>query len=200
MKIIKNNLKLVLVSVITAIICISGTVLAVTMITADNITYIDKNNNTTTVENALDKLYELAEKEIEFGTPIYNTSAGDRIIKRETSLELSAGKYLIVSFQGMSFASSATTWPTSYSPNVTNSAYDNLSCTNTSCEPIVLSSYWDRVRSTGTISSNYVHSQGWYILYYLDLEEGDTVTAYNGSTTNSNTNSQYITLTAIPII
>ena len=52
-KIIKENIKLVLVALITGIICISGTVLAENLISANQIGY-----NNTTVADQLDSLYQ----------------------------------------------------------------------------------------------------------------------------------------------
>ena len=62
-KLIKENVKLVLVAIITAIICISGTVLAESVINANQIGY-----NNTTVKDALDGMYRINSFQTDYST------------------------------------------------------------------------------------------------------------------------------------
>ncbi len=65
---IKNNIKVIFAIIVTAVLCISGTVYATTKYLSSDITYKD-----TTVENALNELYQNNLKSINFVTN-YNNS------------------------------------------------------------------------------------------------------------------------------
>lgn len=56
-KFIKNNVKIISTIIVTAVLCISGTVYATTKYLSSDVTYKD-----TTVENALNDLYDYNEK------------------------------------------------------------------------------------------------------------------------------------------
>ena len=53
--------KTILTVILTAIICISGTVFAVTQINANQVSYTDKENNEVKLDTALDTLYDKSE-------------------------------------------------------------------------------------------------------------------------------------------
>lgn len=62
-KFIKNNIKVISAIIVTAVLCISGTVYATTKYLSSDVTYKD-----TTVESALNDLYEKSSRSIKFIT------------------------------------------------------------------------------------------------------------------------------------
>lgn len=93
-KIIKNNLKVVLAIIITAIICISTTAYAITKIYARDITFTATNENftATNVEDAINELYENAS----------NIDLGNLYFRHDTDTKLTiptkAKKYIMFGY------------------------------------------------------------------------------------------------------
>ena len=94
-KFIKNNVKIISTIIVTAVLCISGTVYATTKYLSSDVTYKD-----TTVESALNDLYEKSIINITF----YGRTIGSKSESSSISLTLTQkvekGKYLIVYQRG----------------------------------------------------------------------------------------------------
>lgn len=200
MKILKNSM---FTFILGAIIFSTITALAISGINANQITYTDKNNTDTTVNLALDKLYNNLDSRIimnTFGEAQYATSYGDRIANRTATINLNKGKYLLIDTKAFDFYHTDTIYPSAYE-NTNNSGlnYKNLSCSSSNCTINYLGGYYNRVRSSSSSDLGYQHVVGFTITYYVEIKENnDTISAYinDGVTTY---NGEYETLIAIPI-
>lgn len=195
--------KTIITVIITAVICINGTALAVSGINANQVSYTDINNQETTVNLALDNLYNNLDSRIimnTFGEAQYATSYGDRIANRTATINLNKGKYLLIDTKAFDFYATGTNYPSAYE-NANNSGlnYKNLSCSSSNCTINYLGGYYNRVRSSSSSNLGYQHVVGFTITYYVEIKENnDTISAYinDGVTTY---NGEYETLIAIPI-
>jgi len=110
MKIVKENLKVILAIMITATICITGTVYATTRFNANEIGY-----STTTVADALDSMYQTmfsnnySETEKQVGTwidgkPLYQKTYIDTLSSSSATQSISIGEsYSVVNIYAVIF-------------------------------------------------------------------------------------------------
>lgn len=179
----KKNIILVL---ITAIICISGTVLA-TNISADQIQY-DEN---TTVKDKLDDLYDKANREPQFGTALYSNSSGDQLASRTGSLNLTKGKYIVLVGLVSAYLQSTT-------ESKTISGVP-LTCSN-DCTTQKISSYGvAQTSSAKSADSNYSKLGVQTSIYYVKLNSNSGTVSYTYNTDAYNTVANSIIIHAIPI-
>ena len=95
-KFIKNNVKVIVAIIVTAVLCVSGTVYATTKYLSSDVTYKD-----TTVENALNDLYEKSIKNITFyGRVAGAISETGASVSTSLTKNIEKGKYLIVYSRG----------------------------------------------------------------------------------------------------
>ena len=88
-------MKKIFIFVLGIVVAGSIGVYAGSRINADQITYLDKNNNEITVDTALNDLYDKADKNVTFGTVTQKSSQGIRTASRSSSLTLNKGKYIV---------------------------------------------------------------------------------------------------------
>ena len=211
--------KTILTVLITAIICITGTVIASNYL-ASEVVY-----NDTTVENALNELYTVHETyknltsettassndilngktaynssgelitgsndgSINIGTPIINSYQGTIKNNNSTSINLTKGKYIVI-------ASIVQSWiyggnsavGTNYDEQYINVTYTN------NCNLHFIKTRSDQ---TGSLSSNNLNGFLSEQYYILDVESDTSVLNAVWNSTQSNNTGFIINLTAIP--
>ena len=179
--------KIILTAIITAIICITGTVYAVSVINAGDVTYKDSN-----VETALNNLYITANKDLKdyLEEPTYYENYGQDTIDRTLSQSISKGKYLLVISEGKSWTRTSEVYGAS-------NTSANITCASNNCLLTKLSGRFIRVPSQ---EAQLVINNKAY-LYYLEVKETtDTINILQGSSAGSGSNKpQYLNLQVIPI-
>lgn len=200
MKFINNNLKVVIAFVLGLIISGIG-VYAIT-INSTQIVYVDGNNNETTVKAALDNVYNNLDTKMmlnTFGTTQYASSQGDRIANRTATKEITKGKYIVVDNKAYNWMAENATWPAEQGSNITNTRYNNLSCTSGNCVINHIGRYYNRVLPSTKYLNLYHQIASFTYVYYVEIKENtDTISAYVNDGANSSL-SQTETLIIIPI-
>lgn len=202
---LKNNFKVLIAIIITAIVSSSITGVIAYNISARDITYTpsDKNINIDNVESAINDLYTNSRKINDnlFKTALYASSQGDRSGKRSVSLQLSKGKYIVNVMKGTNWANSAESWPNLKTSEFNLGAnYESLNCSNESnCTIKLLGKYWNRVRPSAMYSGAYQHYTALSHIYYIEVKTtAEDVSSYineEASTIAGNS----VTIMAIPI-
>ena len=164
--------------ILGAIIFMGIGVYAGTRISADQIEYKD-----TTVDLALNDLYTLATSPFSYTAITPNSSQGERIATRNTSVTLNKGKYILVTGGVQnSFQSSAIN-------TVGNAIYATISCDN--CEYQLISSRQVTSSPSQTYNGNYMTIGSHFRIYYVEISEDNTVVSANfDSTVNQSASSQ----------
>ena len=174
----KNNVKIVLAFILGLIIAGSIGVYAVIKIQADEVGY-----QNTTVDQALNDLYTLATSPLSYTAITPNSSQGERIATRNTSVTLNKGKYILVTGGVQnSFQSSAIN-------TVGNASNAIISCNN--CEYQLISSRQVTSSPSQTYNGNYMTIGSHFRIYYVEVSEDNTVVSANfDSTVNQSASSQ----------
>lgn len=188
MKINKSNIVTLIFGFIMGAL-LSGTIVYAVNISSANVDYNNTNSGieATTVEGALDELYQDASKKMAintFGEAMYSESLGAKVNGRGTSLSLSRGKYFITASNEYGGGSS------------TNTAYTqnsglNISCGN--CNIVFLSGRHKQAKGSSHGSDNII------LNYYVEVYgDSDTISIYY-TTSNNSAVAHAVALQAIPI-
>ena len=117
---IKNKIKVIFAIIVIAVLCISGTVYATTKYLSSDVTYKD-----TTVENALNDLYNQTYKTKQIY--INTLQKGETSETNNISLNLEKGKYncVYITSVGPSGGAGSDSWKVDYTPNISGvSSYE----------------------------------------------------------------------------
>lgn len=174
-KFVKNNLKVFISVVITAIICTSGTVYAVSQYYAENISFTPSKENqekgftATNVEEALNNLYDNS-YDFKNTTKQFNISNGTNI-KRSVSLEVDAGTYLILANIEQSGSSSSV-------QKSFNKDYEiDLIYNNGKCES--LTGKYIKSAASSAFISQYLWSSTWHSLFICNFDKTTEISVSN---------------------
>lgn len=183
MKILKNPIFIFILGIVIAT-CLG--VYAGTKISASNITYIDQNNNEKTVDVVLNELYSLANVPFSYTAISPNSSQGARIASRSTSVTLNKGKYILATFGSLN------TFNTS-EINTTSASYNALiSCSN--CTHNLISSRQIQSSASKARNSSYETINNSVNLFYVDIEQDNTVVTASENSTDNDTATSQITI------
>lgn len=186
----------ILLSFLLGVIISGVSVYAATQYLASDVVY-----NDTTVESALDELYNRSINKISlniFGTPLYNQSMGNIIYNRNTSINLTKGKYIINALYGVAWSNYEP-----YQAIVEDSAYVTLSSTSGVIDFNKISGKIYKISGNSQFETdkaydvNYLESS----IYYVDVtsDEATINLAYLRSNYTDNVQAQTVALQAIPI-
>lgn len=157
---------------------------------ANQITYTPK-DTTWNVNNVEDAINDLKSNwEPLFGSAIYNSSAGDMITTRTTSLDLAKGKYLVI-------INYAQAWPGELA-EVAKESDLSLTCKNNNCEYKRLTGYYNGGHATGKSGTIYISMYTIYNLFYVNVKENDTISFSYVEKDYSNVR-QHLQISAVPI-
>lgn len=189
--------KKVLLILVTVIICISGTVFAVTRINADQVTYTDSNNQTTTLDVVLDDLYNQVDdvKNSNYVTS-HDATYGVRLASRTSSLSgLSKGKYLVFGDYiviGYGDANS-----TSGYSNQSSFYNGTLTPTNAISNCTALSGFRTASFSTTQANSHYAYGEFYKFAWLCDLNNSASLSLTRTELYPNNINTQFLGITAL---
>lgn len=147
----------------------------------------------TNVGEAIDELYNKVNKEMQFGTPLYDQSFGDLISGRNSKLELSKGKYLVLAIYGLGSGYNSASFSTFGNSNIF------LNCS--SCEKTRLSGQYYEVSASSAINTN-IYSYGVVMntLYYVEIvNDNDTVQIQWTDIQNNSHIAEIVALQAVKI-
>lgn len=192
-RILKNP---VFTFILGAIIFSTISVLAVTGINASQISYIDSNNNETTVDLVLDDLYSRANKVYTSSDITAATDQGDGQSTRTQSITLNKGKYIIT-------ANGALGWPSTGSTSKSiNASTGNISCTNNCTIRVIYGHYNEPHSSNPSTSNNTYNTIGIHTYTYYVVVTADNTSVTVQQTTSHNNPSilaQVVQITAIKL-
>ena len=189
-KVIKNPL----LTFILGVLISGGIVYATTQISASSITY-----NNTTLDQVLDNIYETIGDKIiigSFGAANYSESMGDAVAYRSTTLNLTKGKYLIISLTSLAYTSSS---KVSTSTDIVNNS-STLTVSSGTAEITQLTKKSYSNSASEAKNSNYSVYQLGGNLYHVTVSSNEAIiNAATVNTKNSTYQAQVVALQAIPL-
>ena len=193
MKVLKSRL---FIFILSGILFSAISVIAVTSINANQISYT-KDGTETTVDDALNNLYTLANKSITFGTPIYseNNYNDNQLETKTVTHSLNKGKYLVL--VNYAFANHTTVVADISSNNTTA---NTLSCASSNCGIQRLSTTYNDGTATNMNSNTYIQLRSITTQYYVTIRENvDTISTSRTTYGDRDFNRMIIEISAIPI-
>ena len=185
----RRVLKSRLFSFILGLIVMAG-IAGVYAINASDITY-----NNTTVDAAIDDLYNLANAPLTFGTPITaETLTTMSMDERQQTIELPAGKYILTATINYAWIRNGTLSNVYEQVNIGISGSTSPSIRKISCKK------YQQTGTTAYINNNYVADLVQNCVYYVELSQTDTLSFRYKDSGQTNTAYPYIVaFQAIPI-
>ena len=167
---------------------IAASAIGVYAINAGEITY-----KSTTVEGAINELYNLSLRDLTFDNIITNGSYGDQEENRSASITLNTGKYLVIAMKNRGWATSSTITTTR-----NNTGYAGIDCTN-NCTYQQLSTYEYLGIPSSAISGVYPRLNTRVTLFYVDVVADNTTVSTSWLLSNDTYAVEDIEIMAVPV-
>lgn len=148
----------------------------------------------TNVGEAIDELYNKVNKKIKFDTPLYDQNFGDLVSGRNSKLDLSKGKYLVLAIFGLGSGYN--------SPSFSANGNDNIFLNCNNCKKTKISGQYYEVVASSAITNTNVYSYGVVktTLYYVEIDsDSDNVQIQWNDIQNNSYIGEIVALQAVKI-